>query len=41
MKEYFYTRKLSLICLLSLSAITLTACSTNQVADKLKPKFSK
>lgn len=36
MKEYFYTRKLSLICLLSLSVITLTACSTNQVADKLK-----
>lgn len=36
MKEYFYTRKLSLIGLLSLSVITLTACSTNQVADKLK-----
>ncbi|HFI0420814.1 TPA: transglutaminase domain-containing protein [Streptococcus suis] len=36
MKDNLYVRKLSLLTLLSLSVVALTACSTNQVADKLQ-----
>lgn len=36
MKDYLSTRKLAVLVLLSFSLLSLTACSTNQVAEKLQ-----